>query len=122
MTSPAPLRAEAAEILEILVDEVRAAQGPWRNRERAASYLNCSESKLDKLVSAGRLKKHMGTGYPLFHKDDLDTLVKKGTCSNGSNHKSRVPHRHRGRGVRIDLAANGDGSNPGQAADMGSVL
>lgn len=66
------MTAEAAEILEQLLFEIRRQSSPWAGRQAAAAYCDCDVTFIDQAANEGRIKRYWKGSDPVFKKVDLD--------------------------------------------------
>jgi excisionase family DNA binding protein len=59
-------------------DAAPAVATPWLTQKMAAVYLGCSVSRIKTLTVTGDLPFHRDGARPLYHRDELDTFVRKG--------------------------------------------
>ena len=93
---------ELLDALDELVEERVAAalasttsgpsSSPWLALEAAADYAGVSPRTMQRLVSGGRVRSTTLGRRRLFHRDDLDTLVRNG----GGGEAPTAPPRRRG--------------------------
>lgn len=65
------------QLLDQLKEILLAQCSPWKTREEAAAYLKLSVEQFDKIVAAGRVKRHYVVSSPRFKTEDLDKVVSK---------------------------------------------
>lgn len=62
---------------DLIREEIQAASSPWRDREGAMRYLNCSSATLSRLCAQGKVKAHWLGASPRFRTADLDRCISK---------------------------------------------
>lgn len=71
-------RRAAELVLDALADGVQAPS-PWLNSDGAAEYLCCPRSRIEDLVSLGRLRVAKDGRRSLFRREWLDAVVEPGS-------------------------------------------